>query len=80
MCGSIPSVTAKSIVRLMIVSGTITNDVGAMLRSTDGSGEDHGGGEGPKGRRELVPWLGSVPASVLEALPALVNLNWYSVI
>ena len=49
MCGGIPSVTAESVVRLMIVSGTITNDVGTVLRSADGSGEDHGGGEGEKG-------------------------------
>ena len=33
-----------------------------------------------KGRRELVPQLGSVPVSVLETLPASVNLSWYSVI
>ncbi len=49
MCGSILSITAESIVRLMIVSGTIMNDVGTVLMSTDGSGEDRGGGEGEKG-------------------------------
>ena len=33
----------------MIVGGTITNDVGTVLRSADESGEDYGGGEGEEG-------------------------------
>ena len=51
---------------LALCSGLLTNLVKIM--------------EVGKGRRELVPWLGSMPASVLEALPVPVNLNWYSVI
>ncbi len=39
----------ESVVRLTIVSGTITNDVSAVLRSTDRSGEYHGGGKGEEG-------------------------------